>query len=236
MSRACLLLSVVFLSLISQLDSIHAQNSWPEKSESLEATRVVLEPHQKPEKETAGTVEYRGYELVWPLIETHERAILRVKGEDFDWSQEFIDGDQPFFSPIEEGVEAGRYRFRIVYVHNDAGKEKRELETAVADRRALLEKRLELLSKGDREGAKAALEQANQLRSERSEEATLRKLESRSNVGNKPKHISRHGSFKVSDDGTVEAFDPMQTPENYDRQKELGARRGLVEESQEGDL
>ena len=54
-----------------------------QRSSSVEkpvANKVVKEPTLKREKETRGEVEFSDYELIWPSIETHERATVTVFG------------------------------------------------------------------------------------------------------------------------------------------------------------
>lgn len=141
---------------------------------------------------------------------------MTVLGGDTTWTQEFVDGDEPFFNPIEEGVAAGRYGFRIDYIHNDTGQQKMQRKKASEDRRALLKKRLELLQKGDREGAAAALKQANRIRSKQSEKSRASLAESRKQ--RKSDFITHVGKFTVLDNGKVEPFDEMKEMEKQREQ------------------
>lgn len=165
------------------------------------ARKVITTPKAAPEKETRGEVMSTEYELEWPSIKTHQRAFLTISGNNVRWTQEFVDGDAPMFTPIVEGIEEGTYIFRVEYISNDAGKAKKELKAAFAKRRDLLDKRLELMRQGDRDGAKAALDQANGIRSAQAAKPTpyLQQILKGSNTDS----ISRTGIFVVKADGKV---------------------------------
>ena len=179
------------------------------------AKKVVIEPMAVPKKETRGEVKCTEYELVWPSIKTHKRSFVTVTGKNVRWTQEFVDGDAPVFNAIEEKFDAGNYIFRVEYVSNYVGKAKEERRAASAKRRELLKKRLELIDKGDREGAKEALVQANEIRA-REAAKQLPDMAQMLESGNY-KSISRRGSFLVKTDGKV-AIQPTkperERPEN----------------------
>lgn len=174
------------------------------------AKKVVIEP-MVPKRETRGEVKYTEYELVWPSIETHKRSLVTVTGKNVRWTQEFVDGDAPVFNAIEEKFDAGNYTFRVDYIANEAGQARQEREESRANRRELLKKRLELLEKGDRDGAKRAFEKANQIRSiqvEKSKSERARSSDRKKDSGS----ITRTGKFVVNEDGEVEAFRVHREP------------------------
>ena len=174
------------------------------------AKKVVIEPKAVPKKETRGEVKFTEYELVWPSIETHDRSFVTVTGEKVRWTQEFVDGDAPVFNAIEEKIDAGNYTYRVEYISNEAGKAKKEREAASAKRRELLKKRLDLLNKGDREGSKAALEEANAIRISQPGAMDLNQFMNRGNSDN----ISRTGRFLVKQDGKVAVHASSSEREN----------------------
>ena len=180
------------------------------------AKKVVTAPKAALAKETRGEVKYTEYELVWPSIETHDRSFVTVVGKNVRWTQEFVDGDAPVFNAIEEKFDAGNYAYRVDYISNDAGKAKKDRKAAFAKRGELLKKRLELLDKGDREGAKAALDQANEIRSAQAAKPTvdLKQMFERKNSNS----ISRSGSFLVKKDGKV-AIQPTKPERERPRNK-----------------
>lgn len=191
------------------------------------AKKVVKEPTLKREKESRGEVEFSDFELTWPSIDTHERAMVTVTGNNVKWTQRFIDGDQPVFNPIEEGFEAGTYSFRVQYTGNEVGQAKQERKAAFKSRREFLKKRLELLRKGDRDGARAALEQANQIRSEQAKKSTFDLSQRRDRK--KSDFISQSGKFVILDGGKIEAWD-----EKKERERSAGKTDNSEKRSEEG--
>ena len=190
------------------------------------AKKVVTTPSAKPEKETRGEVKYEDFELTWPSIDTHQRSMLTVSGKDVKWTQRFVDGDPPVFNPIEEGIEAGQYTFRVQYTGNEVGKAEEERKAAFKNRRDLLKKRLELLRKGDREGSKAALDQANKIRSEQMAKPKPDVSELRN--GKKSDFISRTGKFVIVDGGKIQAYDEKKEHESL-----AGRAKNRIEETEE---
>ena len=162
------------------------------------------------EKEKRGEVEFTDFELAWPSIASHPRAFLAVNGKGKTWTQLSTDGEKPSFSAIEEGFTAGVYTYRIKYSTGEAEEKKQSSRNAFAERRALLKKRLELFEAGDRNGAKAALDQANQIRKDESEiysiAGTVKAFMSRVRRTDSDT-IARTGRFTVHSDGKVEAFE-----------------------------
>ena len=133
---------------------------------------------------------------------------MAISGNGKNWNQLFTDGERPSFSAIEEGFTAGVYTYRIKYSTGETETDKQSSRNAFAERRALLKKRIELFEAGDRAGAKAALDQANQIRKDEAEKASF--------AGNVKAFMSRvrqdsdtivhTGRFTVHNDGKVEAF------------------------------
>ena len=162
------------------------------------------------EKEERGEVEFTNFALEWPSISSHPRAFLAINGKGKTWTQLSTDGEKPSFSAIEEGLTAGVYTYRIKYSTGEAEDKKQSSRNAFAERRSLLKKRLELFEAGDRAGAKAALNQANQIRKDESERSsfagTVKAFMSRVRQTDSDT-IARTGRFTVHSDGKVEAFE-----------------------------
>lgn len=179
-----------------------------------------LSGNVKREKEERGEVEFTDFELAWPSIASHPRAFLAISGKGKNWSQLSTDGEEPSFSAIEEGFTAGVYTYRIKYSTGEAEEKKQSSRNAFAERRALLKKRIELFKAGDRHGAKAALDQANQIRKDEAEKASfagsVKAFMSRVRRTDSDT-IARTGRFTVRDDGKVE---PLKT----DAEDEVGNR------------
>ena len=151
-------------------------------------------------------VELTEYELVWPTFETHPQAFLTISGSKKKWTHLFADGEEPAFSPIEEKFEEGTYSYRIEYSTGVHQKERQASKEAFANRRALLKKRLALLEKGDRDGAKAALDQANKIRSDQANKKAPFGVEQLMAKEKKPSDaIVRVGRFVVRPSGKVAA-------------------------------
>lgn len=171
------------------------------------AKKVVIDPPAKTKEETRGEARFGEYEIAWPSIKTHPRSFLKVSNQSVSWKQEFLDGDAPFFNAFEEKFEPGVYTFRVEYVTDEQRNAKQATKAAFGDRRALLRKRLELLEKGDRDGAKAALDRANQIRAEQAEQAKQSQLSPMQMVArSRNSNIIRTGTFEVDDDGKVKIY------------------------------
>ena len=144
------------------------------------------------------------YELQWEPIETHQNSTLKVSGKDYKFSQEFTDGEAPFFNAFEEELEPGKYFYSINFIPNEIGEHKRALETLVSNRKELLKKRREATKSGKREQAKSYLKQANEMRQEAGELQGSRLV-----VGEEQpfKFIKKYGYITVDKNGVIKVFD-----------------------------
>jgi hypothetical protein len=170
-------------------------------AQQTEAKKVLMEPEKEPDNR--GKARFTDYELVFPVIDSHQYASLMVAGKNVQWSQKFVDGAEPFFNALEEEFEPGVYVYQICYQPNELGESEIRYANAFKNRRELLKKRLELMEKGDREGAKSLLEEANAIRDglvsyEKNDRPTVN--------GTDEDFISKTGQFSVSDDGQIKEF------------------------------
>lgn len=173
------------------------------------------------------------YELAWASIETHQHSTLEVLGKDYKFSQEFQDGEHPYFNAFEEELKPGKYTYAICFIPNGIGEFKRTMADIVSTRKDLLKRREEAMRAGDRAEAKTLYAQSNELRTEATE------LQRKHTASGKPQpyeFIKKTGQITVDENGVVKIFDAEKFRQEAkaratEKLKALRARAGTEEES-----